>query len=60
MDNAGDVLRLASIDLDSVRALLTDAATRERLWRYVLFRETPRLGATDFVFFVRRDLAGPP
>ena len=37
-----------------------DGQTRERIWRYLMFRETPRLGATDFAFFVRRDLASGP
>ncbi|HEY3107734.1 MAG TPA: flippase activity-associated protein Agl23, partial [Chloroflexota bacterium] len=51
-----NVFAYRSITLDSFRWLLTDSATRARIWRYFMFRETPPLGSTDFVMFVRRDL----
>jgi DNA-binding beta-propeller fold protein YncE len=43
----------------TVADLVTNADTRAKLWRYLMFRETAHpLGSTDFVMFVRRDLAG--
>src|SRR5205823_2183123 len=37
---------------------LLDSKVRTKLWRYLMYRETPTdLGSTDFVMFVRRDLA---
>lgn len=40
---------------------LTNAQDRTKLWRYLIYRETPtELGSTDFVVFVRRDLAYGP
>jgi uncharacterized protein (TIGR03663 family) len=51
-----NVFAYRGITLDSFRWLLTDSATRGRIWRYFMFRETPPLGSTDFVMFVRRDL----
>jgi uncharacterized protein (TIGR03663 family) len=46
-----------SINFDSFRWFLTDSATRTRIWRYFMFRETLNpLGSTDFMMFVRRDL----
>ncbi|HEV8634686.1 MAG TPA: flippase activity-associated protein Agl23 [Chloroflexota bacterium] len=46
-----------SITLDSFRWFLFDSATRSRIWRYVMFRETLNpLGSTDFMLFVRREL----
>ncbi|HLZ10866.1 MAG TPA: NHL repeat-containing protein, partial [Chloroflexota bacterium] len=40
---------------------LLDARVRNKLWRYLMYRETPSaLGSTDFMMFVRRDLAYGP
>jgi uncharacterized protein (TIGR03663 family) len=40
---------------------LLDAKVRTKLWRYLMYRETPSdLGSTDFMMFVRRDLAYGP
>ncbi len=40
---------------------LANAQDRSKLWRYLIYRETPtELGSTDFVVFVRRDLAYGP
>lgn len=40
---------------------LLDGNSRNKLWRYLMYRETPSdLGSTDFVMFVRRDLAYGP
>lgn len=40
---------------------VADPETRSRLWRYFLYREPlSPLGSTDFVMFVRRDLAAGP
>jgi len=37
---------------------LLNPADRASLWRFILYRQTPtQLGSTDFVMFVRRDLA---
>lgn len=47
-----------SIDLQSFGWFFGDSATRARIWRYFIFRETLNpLGSTDFMMFVRRDLA---
>jgi uncharacterized protein (TIGR03663 family) len=46
-----------SINVDSFGWFLFDPATRSRIWRYFMFRETLNpLGSTDFMMFVRRDL----
>jgi uncharacterized protein (TIGR03663 family) len=46
-----------SIDLESFGWFFGDPATRGRIWRYFMFRETLNpLGSTDFMMFVRRDL----
>jgi uncharacterized protein (TIGR03663 family) len=40
---------------------LLNPKDREALWRYFMYRETPSdLGSTDFMLFVRRDLAYGP
>jgi uncharacterized protein (TIGR03663 family) len=40
---------------------LLDSKNRNKLWRYLIYRETPSdLGSTDFIMFVRRDLAYGP
>ncbi len=47
-----------SIQLESIQSFFTDPRTRARIWRYFMFRETLNpLGSTDFVMFVRRELA---
>ncbi len=45
----------------NIVASLLNPQDRTRLWRFLLYRETPSdLGSTDFVLFVRRDLAYGP
>jgi sugar lactone lactonase YvrE len=40
---------------------LLNSTDRSALWRYLMYRETPsELGSTDFMLFVRRDLAYGP
>lgn len=47
-----------SMTWTSIANFFTDSATRSRIWRYFMFRETLNpLGSTDFFMFVRRDLA---
>lgn len=46
-----------SMTPESIRWFLFDPATRGRIWRYFLYRETVNpLGSTDFVMYERRDL----
>jgi uncharacterized protein (TIGR03663 family) len=54
--DGNNVFAYRAITLDSIRWLIVDPATRGRIWRYFMFRETPPLGSTDFMMFVRRDL----
>jgi predicted membrane-bound mannosyltransferase len=51
LDQAGGILRSAA-------STVTDPQNQASLWKYILFRETPKpLGSEDMIVFLRRDIA---
>ncbi len=50
-----------SLSPSTIVSGLLSASNRAKLWRFLLYRDPPSpLGSTDFVMFVRRDLAYGP